>query len=201
MFRCAQNFLFTSLSRHRGTLGGAFCLMLLLAAQPAAAQVVATYDFEDGTAGGWFSFNGASAPASSTAAAFTGTHSLLTTTNSSGASSGPGLTLSGLVPGATYQITGHLMLTTGEAATNANFTVMRQDPGCSGGTCFDTVGGFQVPVSDSAWAEIGGAYTISTTATSMVLYTQLVGPTSTQSFYLDSVVITQIAGPPGGPQD
>jgi len=201
MFRCAQNFLFTSLSRHRGTLGGAFCLMLLLAAQPAAAQVVATYDFEDGTAGGWFSFNGASAPASSTAAAFTGTHSLLTTTNSSGASSGPGLTLSGLVPGATYQITGHLMLTTGEAATNANFTVDRNDPGCSGGTCFDTVGPFQVAVTDSTWAQIGGTYTVSTTATSMILYAQLVGPTSAQSFYIDDVVINEIAGPPGGPQD
>jgi len=203
MFRCAHNFQSVSVSawRHLGLLGGAFCLLLLLVARPAAAQVVATYDFEDGTAGGWFSFNNASAPASSTAAAFTGTHSLLTTTNSSGASSGPGLMLTGLVPGATYQITGHIMLTTGEAATNANFTVDRSDPGCSGGTCFDTVGQFQVPVTDSGWAQIGGAYTISTTATSMILYAQLVGPTSTQSFYLDDVVINEIAGPPGGPQD
>ena len=76
--------------------------------------------------------------------------------------------LTGLVPGATYQITGHLMLTTGEAATNANFTVDRSDPGCSGGTCFDTVGPFQVAVTDSAWAQIGGTYTVSTTATSMI---------------------------------
>jgi endo-1,4-beta-xylanase len=35
----------------------------------AAAQVVATYDFEDGTAQGWVSFNGASTPTNSTAAA------------------------------------------------------------------------------------------------------------------------------------
>src|SRR6185312_7590863 len=48
---------------------------------------------------------------------------------------------------------------------------------------------------------IGGAYTISTTATSMILYAQLVGPTSAQSFYIDDVVINEIAGPPGGPQD
>ena len=74
---------------------------------------------------------------------------------------------------------------------------MRQDPGCSGGTCFDTVGNFQVPVSDSAWAQIGGAYTISTTATTLTLYAQLIGPTSLQSFYLDDVVVTEIAGPPG----
>src|SRR6185437_10747699 len=102
--------------------------------------------------------------------AFAGTHSLLTTTNSSGSSSGPSIQLTGLVPGATYTVTGHVILTTGEAAADANFTVMRQDPGCSGGTCFDTVGNFQVPVTDSAWAQIGGAYTISTTATSMILY-------------------------------
>ena len=201
MFHCARNSLPMSVWRHLGLVGGAFCLLLLLAMRPASAQVVATYDFEDGGTDGWFSFNNASAPANSTAAAFSGMHSLLTTTNSSGASSGPGIMLSGLVPGATYQITGHIMLTTGETATNANFTVDRSDPSCSGGTCFDTVGPFQVAVTDSAWAQIGGTYTVSTTATSMLLYAQLVGPTSTQSFYIDDVVINEIAGPPGGPQD
>ena len=56
-------------------------------------------------------------------------------------------------------------------------------------------------MSDSGWAQIGGTYTVSTTATALVLYAQLVGPTSAQSFYLDDVVITEISGPPGGPQD
>jgi endo-1,4-beta-xylanase len=195
------------LQSHRSGVSGLFgpCGILVLLAffalRPAAAQVVAQYDFEDGTAQGWGSFNGASTPVSSTAAAFSGTHSLLTTTNSGGASSGPSITLTGLTPGATYTITGQVRLITGETATNANFTVQRQDPGCSGGTCYDTVGTYQVPVSDSAWAQIGGAYTVSTTATTLVLYAQLVGPTSTQSFYLDDVVITEIAGAPGGPQD
>ncbi len=197
MFQCAR----ISLDLRRFGLICCALLPVLFLTRPASAQTIATYDFEDGSAQGWISFNGASTPANSTAAAFSGTHSLLTTTNSSGASSGPSLVLTNLLPGATYQITGHVMLTSGEAATNANFTVARQDPGCSGGTCFDTVGQFQVPVSDSAWAQIGGAYTVSTTATSMTLYAQLVGPTTTQSFYLDDVVITEIAGPPGGPQD
>jgi endo-1,4-beta-xylanase len=179
----------------------ALTLLALLCVRPAGAQVAATYDFEDATVQGWSSFNNATAPVNSTAAAFSGTHSLLTTTNSSGASSGPSIVLTNLVPGATYQITGHLMLTSGETATAANFTVQRADPGCSGGTCYDTVGNFQVPVSDSAWAQIGGAYTVSTTATTLLLYAQLIGPTTAQSFYLDDVVITQIAGPPGGPQD
>jgi len=180
-----------------------FCLLFLTAlwSIPGTAQVIAQYGFEDSTAQGWVSFNNASTPVASTAAAHTGTQSLLTTTNSTGGCSGPSLTLTNLVPGATYTITAFVQLTAGETATAANFTVMRSDPGCSGGTCFDTVGTFQVPVSDSGWAQIGGTYTVSTTATSLVLYAQLVGPTSTQSFYLDDVVITQISGPPGGPQD
>ena len=202
MFQRARNPLSNAVCRHFAlTLTcGAVLLLALLHTRPASAQSADQYDFEDGTADGWSSFNGATTPANSTAAAFTGTHSLLTTTNPGGAG-GPGIQLTNLVPGATYQITGHLLLTTGEAATAANFTVQRSDPGCSGGTCYDTVGTYQVPVSDSAWAQIGGAYTVSTTATSLLLYAQLVGPTSAQSFYLDDVVINEIAGPPGGPQD
>jgi endo-1,4-beta-xylanase len=203
MFHCARSLLFAlKTTRHHlaSLLGAVFLLTLLSVPPPAVAQVVDTYDFEDGTVEGWTSFDGAAAPVNTTAAAYSGTHSLLTTTNSSGAG-GPGILLTNLVPGATYQITGYVMLTTGEAATSANFTVQRSDPGCSGGTCYDTVGTYQVPVTSSAWAQIGGAYTVSTTATSLLLYAQLVGPTSAQSFYLDDVVITEIAGPPGGPQD
>ncbi len=103
-----------------------------------------------------------------------------------------------LVPGAKYTITGYVMLTSGEAATNANFTIKRSDPSCSGGTCYDTIGSYQVPVSDSGWAQIGGSYTVSSTTTAMTLYAQLVGATSAQSFYLDNVVITETAPPPGG---
>src|SRR5205085_2285799 len=63
----------------------ALAAIAFLGAGAARAQVVASYDFEDGTAQGWTSFNGASVPANSTAAAQSGTHSLLTTTSSSGA--------------------------------------------------------------------------------------------------------------------
>ena len=107
-------------------------LVTVFLPDPMCAQVVASYDFEDGTAQGWTSFNGAGAPVNSTAAAFTGTHSLLTTTNSSGAG-GPGISMSSLLlPGATYTITGHVMLTTDEASTDANFTMKRTDASCSG---------------------------------------------------------------------
>jgi len=187
------------LSRNRVThvLCVIFAFALLFAGQ-LSAQTVATYSFEDGTADGWTSFNGASTPVATNAAADTGSFSLLTTTGSGGAG-GPSILMTGtLLPGATYTITGFLQLTPGESATNANFTIKRTDPSCSGGTCFDTVGPFQVAVTDSGWTQIGGSYTVPTTATGLTLYAQLVGATTAQSFYLDTVVITETAPPPGG---
>jgi len=177
------------------------CNLMVLAALCAAranAQTVATYDFEDGTAEGWTSFNGATAPVATTAAAFSGSHSLLTTTGSTG-QGGPSINVSGILQaGAKYTITGYVQLTSGESAANANFTIARRDPSCSGGTCYDTIGTYEVPVGDSGWAQIGGSYTVSTTETALTLYAQLVGATTAQSFYLDDVVITQTAPPPGG---
>jgi endo-1,4-beta-xylanase len=178
-------------------------------------QQIAQYLFEDGTADGWTAFYDASAPTYSTAATAApnpggaGAESLLTTVNytSSGGGGGPALNLSSLnlVPGATYTITGYVMLTPGEAASDTNFTIQRQDPSCSGGTCYDTVGTYQVPVTATAWAEIGGSYTVSTTATALLLYAQLspaTTPTTPQSFYLADVTITETAGPPNsGEQD
>jgi endo-1,4-beta-xylanase len=170
----------------------------LLFAGHLSAQTVATYSFEDGTADGWTSFNGASTPVATNAAAYAGSYSLLTTTGSGGAG-GPSISLSSILQaGAKYTITGYVQLTSGESASNANFTIKRSDPSCSGGTCYDTIGTYQVPVSDSGWVQIGGAYTVSTTETGLTLYDQLVGATSAQSFYLDNVVITETAPPPGG---
>src|ERR1019366_9903498 len=88
-------------------VSSAVLCLALFCASPIGAQVVAQYDFEDGTAMGWGSFNGASNPVNSTAAAYTGTHSLLTTTGSGGAG-GPSIPMSSiLLPGATYTITGY----------------------------------------------------------------------------------------------
>ena len=169
----------------------------LLFASHVSAQTVATYGFEDGTADGWTSFNGASTPVATTAAAYTGSYSLLTTTSATGAG-GPSIPLSSvLLAGAKYTITGYVQLTSGESASNANFTIKRSDSTCSGG-CYDTIGSYEVAVSDSGWAQIGGSYTVSTTETGLTLYAQLVGAKSAQSFYLDDVVITETAPPPGG---
>src|SRR3954463_13177425 len=81
---------------------------------PLRAQVVATYDFEDGTAQGWTSFNGATIPASTSAAAYSGSHSLLTTTSSTG-QGGPSINIGTVLQaGAKYNITGYVRLTSGE---------------------------------------------------------------------------------------
>src|ERR1700728_356046 len=134
-------------------------ILTLLCAGDLSAQTVATYSFEDGTADGWASFNGASTPTATNTAAYSGTNSLLTTTGSSGAG-GPSISLNTVLQaGAQYTITGYVMLTSGESASAANFTIKRTDPGCSGGTCYDTIGTYQVPVSNTGWAQIGGSYT------------------------------------------
>ncbi len=175
-----------------------FLAVLCFGACGLNAQTVATYSFEDGTADGWSSFNGASTPVASNAAAYAGSYSLLTTTGATGAG-GPSINLNGVLQaGATYTITGYVQLASGESASNANFTIARTDPSCSGGTCYDTIGAYQVPVSASDFAQIGGSYTVSATETGLTLYAQLVGATSAQSFYLDDVVITETAPPPGG---
>jgi endo-1,4-beta-xylanase len=162
------------------------------------AQVVATYSFEDGTADGWTSFNGATAPVATNAASHSGSYSLQTTTGASG-QGGPSINVGGLLQaGAKYTITGYVRLASGETATDANFTIKRNDPSCTGGTCFDTIGTYQVPVNDTGWAAIGGSYTVSTTETGLTLYAQLVGATTAQTFYLDDVVITETAPPPTG---
>ena len=170
-------------------------VLAVLGATHLGAQTVVTYNFDDGTADGWTSFDGASTPVATNAAAFSGSYSLLTTSNSSG-QGGPSISVTSLLqPRAQYTITGYLMLTPGETATSANLTMQRNDPSCSGGVCFDTIGTFQVPVSSTGWVQIGGAYTVSATETGLTLYAQLVGPTGAQSFYLDQVVITETVAP------
>src|SRR6202034_4333996 len=134
----------------------------------------------------------------SNAAAEAGSFSLLTTTGATGQGGPSVLASSILQAGAKYTITGFVQMTPGESPTNANFTIKRTDPTCSGGTCFDTVGNFETAVTSSGWVQIGGSYTVPATETGVSLYAQLVGATTAQSFYLDNVVITETAPPPGG---
>jgi len=198
MTRSAESFPESTFRKPIAAVSCAIAVLALLCASHLGAQTVATYGFEDGTADGWGSFFGASTPVATNAAAYAGSYSLLTSTSSTG-TGGPSIALNSvLLAGAKYTITGRIQLTSGESAANANFSMKRSDPSCSGGTCYDTIGSYEVAVTDSGWVQIGGNYTVSTTETGLLLYAQLVGATSAQSFYLDDVVITETAPPPGG---
>jgi endo-1,4-beta-xylanase len=156
---------------------------------------VTTYDFEDNTADGWSSFYTATTPTATNADAYTGTYSLLTSTGPEG-HGGPSINLSSvLLPGATYTITGWVKLAPGSTSGNANFSMVRVD---SSGTNYDTIGSYQVAVTDTGWAQIGGTYVVTATATSLTLYSQLVGASTAVGFYLDDVVITETVPPPAG---
>lgn len=183
----------------RRFMGAMFALglVLLLSAGRLDAQVVATYDFEDNKADGWTAFYGSSTPTATNAAAYNGSNSLLTSTSTTG-TGGPSLSLNSvLLPGATYTITGYVKLASGASSANANFTIGRSDTGCSS-TCYDTIGGYKVAVTDSAWTQIGGSYTVSATETGLTLYAQMVAASGAIGFYLDDVVITETAPPPAG---
>ena len=108
------------------------------------------------------------------------------TSTSSGGAGGPAVSLTSLlVANELYTITGEIKLTSGESATNANFTMKVTDPTCPGGICFNTLGSSQA-VSSAAFAAIGGTFNTNSTETGFLLCAQLVGP-STASFYLDDV--------------
>ncbi len=97
-------------------VAGAFLPMAPAGAQTLPQQI-AQYTFADGTVDGWTRILRCRRRPSYSAAATEdpGTGSLLTTVNytSSGGGGGPALQLTGLVPGATYTITGYVMLTSG----------------------------------------------------------------------------------------
>ncbi|MBV8898038.1 MAG: endo-1,4-beta-xylanase [Acidobacteriaceae bacterium] len=176
-------------------------LMAFAACRPAAAQVVAQYDFEDGTTQGWTSFCGATVN-NTTDASESGTHSLKVTGRTLNCAGPSKELVSVLLPQATYQITAWARLTGGETSTDAaNMTIKQVDT--SSGTNYVTVGNYSTNVNSSGWTLLTGNYTVSGSPTSLLLYVQLVGnaPNTSDSFYVDNITIKEISGPPGGPQD
>jgi len=102
-------------------------MLILVAPSRVSAQTILNSDFEDGTSQGWGSFCGATVT-NSTAAAESGTHSLLVSGRTQNCA-GPSIQLSGLLlPLATYQITGWVQLTSSEAGPDqANLTIQQVD--------------------------------------------------------------------------
>ncbi len=105
---------------------------MLFLASPLRAQVVATYDFEDGTAQGWSPFGSptlanAMSPVSDPDG---GSHALLVTNRTSGFM-GPSIDLvkvHNIVAGATYQVTAYVLLTAPDSS-NPTATISTKTDG------------------------------------------------------------------------
>lgn len=163
---------------------------------PLFGQTVVNDGFEDGTLQGWGPF-GSVTLTNSTAAAHSGTHSLLTTNRTAGFM-GPSLNvLPLLTPGATYQVTAWVRLVGGTPATQLNITVKRTPNG--GSTQFDSVvSSSATGVNDSSWTQLSGMYTYNGSVSELTLYFQAPSA-ATASFYVDDITITSLSGPPGPP--
>ncbi|MBV9406651.1 MAG: endo-1,4-beta-xylanase [Acidobacteriaceae bacterium] len=176
-------------------LSSGICVLLSLL--PAGAQTIVQDDFEDGTTQGWAPF-GSDTVSNSTDVSHSGSHSLKTT-NRTATYMGPGLDVtSNLVAGATYQFSVWVRLVAGGSPATLNMTVKRTPTG--GSAQFDSVASTATgAVTDAAWVQIQGQYSFGGSVSDLLVYIQ--SDSATGSFYIDDFVITQIAGPPTGPQD
>ncbi|RZJ11418.1 MAG: hypothetical protein EOP39_06360 [Rubrivivax sp.] len=168
-------------------------LLLGLCGISAQAQVNATW--EDGTLQGFGPF-GSVTLTNSTAAARTGSRSLLTTGRTA-TYMGPSINLATkMVPGATYQITAWARLTAGTPATQVKLSMQRTQGGT---TSYDSVGSSAATgVNDAGWTQISGLYTFAEPApSSLVLYIE--SSSATASYYIDDVAVTLVSGTPGLP--
>jgi endo-1,4-beta-xylanase len=148
------------------------------------------FDFEDGTAQGWFPF-GSPTVANSTDVANTGTHSLKTT-NRTASFMGPGVSMQGqMVKGATYQVTISVRMVAGQPATTILPTFQRTPTG--GSAQFDSVMTIS-NVTDAAWVTATALYSFSTDNSGLIFYVQT--QSGNASYYIDTVSIAQVAGPP-----
>src|SRR5262245_22733358 len=100
-------------------------------ADPSAAQTVVQHGWEDSTLQGWTPFGGGVVLTNTTAAANTGTRSLLTTGRTAGFN-GPSLQLAAtLAPATVYQFTAFVRLAPGEPSTQVRMTMQRMPTGGS----------------------------------------------------------------------
>jgi endo-1,4-beta-xylanase len=142
-------------------------------------------DFEDGTAQGWLP-RGPVTLTSTTDAANTGTHSLLTTGRTAGFN-GPSLPLTGqLTPGATYSFSVAVRLVAGQAPTTIRLTMQRTLT--DGTNAFDTIAQ-NTNVTDAGWVTLSAPYSFSTPVNALLVYVE--ATSATASYYIDTFSLTQ----------
>ncbi len=163
------------------------CSLHVCGAPPAAAQTVVQHGWEDGTTQGWAPFGGGVVLTNSTAAALTGTHSLLTTGRTQ-TFNGPSLEVSPLLsPGTIYQVTVSVRLVGGEPATPVRMTMRRRPT--SGGDQFEQVVG-STNVNDTQWTTLQGTYSFAGGVSGLLLYIE--STSATASYYIDDFSIAVV---------
>jgi endo-1,4-beta-xylanase len=160
---------------------------------PPPTEVVAEYDFEDGSTQGWAA-RGDAVLEAVTEAAHTGSYSLKTTGRTAGWH-GPGLNVLGMLgKGAVYEIGGCVRLVTGESATTIRISMARTPVGED--TAYEwIVSSEDDGVTDAEWVLLQGQYSFDTDVEGLTLYVE--STSETAGFYLDDVTITMVSPPPG----
>ena len=181
-------------TRHVRALAGSLFLIWSLTlgfAAPAAAQTVVQHGWEDGTLQGWTPFGGGVVLTNSTAAANSGSRSLLTTGRTAGFN-GPSLEVGDLLaPGTNYQFTAFVRLAPGESATQVRMTMRRTPSG--GSAVFEQVAA-NTAVTETGWAMVQGSYSFAGSASSLLVYVE--SASATASYYVDdfSIRVAPAAG-------
>jgi endo-1,4-beta-xylanase len=166
------------------------------AAHAADPTLVASYDFEDGTTQGWFG-RGTAAVAATTDSAHGGTHSLRTTGRTA-TWNGPSVELAGkLLTGATYAISVQARMVPGTPAGTLQLTMQRQPSAAGSSTAFDFI--TNGAVTDAAWVELRGSYTVPTDSSQLQPYVET--SDATAAYDIDDVTVVMTAPPPNGPPD
>jgi endo-1,4-beta-xylanase len=181
---------------------GAIVLVALFFVPRAEAQIVATYTWADGGLDGWVPFGSPTLTnvMPSLQDPSGDSHALLTT-NRTASFMGPSIDLLNdpnlkgkIVAGATYQVSAYVLLAAPDA-NNPTVTITTKLTNCAG-TTFPNVSS-ATGISDTQWTKVQGNLSFSDEPgppTGLVLYIQSSSPTD--SFYIDHVVINEVAPPP-----
>jgi endo-1,4-beta-xylanase len=171
-------------------------------APPPGGTPIASYTFSDGELDGWAPFG----PVTLTNAAPPvmdpngDTNSLLVTHRTAGYM-GPGLNLlsvPNVVAGATYQVSAYVLLAAPDSS-NPTATISTKTADCATAGSYATVA-TSGPLSSTVWTKVTGTFTFSNlpgAPTSLILYIQ--SSSATDSFYIDDVVIGELAPAPPSP--
>jgi len=153
-------------------------------------QVVAQYDFEDGTTEGWVGRGIGLEVIEDEAIAQSGNYSVLSKGRTQGWH-GPALNVKGIFEkSATYEITGYVKRAN---PTDAPSTIIMAmvDKTVGADTSFNWIA--NQSVADGEWAEFKGDYSITEDKEELTLYFE--SQNATEEFYIDHITITMTAPP------